>query len=553
MSDLLTIVSVMFIVAGPFLLLANRYDIPAVPLLILAGIVAGRFFEEQGLVLELARYGVALLVFSFGVGIQLDSLRTVLADSELAALGQIGVVGALGTGFGVVVGLPPVEAALFGIAAALSSTIVATALLQREIWMDLVHGRLAESINFVQDLFAVGVLLIISAEAFAADPIATQLGYGLVLFAAAVAINRYLFDALGRLAGGSDELMIIGAVSLLVVFIGAAEVFGVSIAVGAFAAGLAIRHEPGTHLGLFNGVESLKDFFVAIFFVTVGALVVVPFVDAGTAESINKLLLAGGLVVLAGLVKPAVTIAILMYKGYEARTATLTGATSDQVSEFALIIAIEAFLLGLLTQITLDAVVLAAVVTMVTSSLTQRHDEAIYRWLSKRGLLPSRHGKVDSMSDVPDDISDHIVVVGYGHTGKPVVAACEELDVPYVVIENDPARHDAVQRECDAYIFGDAMDQYTWEKANVTDAALVMSMVDFEPVSQRLLSFDLEADLVLRAGDEQTALRLLDAGATYVSVPDLLASEELIGRVRAVLEGETTPAELRAEQRERLK
>ena len=552
MSDLLTIVSVMFIVAGPFLLLANRYDIPAVPLLILAGIVAGRFFEEQGLILELARYGVALLVFSFGVGIQLDSLRTVLADSELAALGQIGVVGALGTGFGMVVGLPPVEAALLGIAAALSSTIIATALLQREIWMDLVHGRLAESINFVQDLFAVGVLLIISAEAFAADPIATQLGYGLVLFAAAVAINRYLFGALGRLAGGSDELMIIGAISLLVVFIGAAEVFGVSIAVGAFAAGLAIRHEPGTHLGLFNGVESLKDFFVAIFFVTVGALVVVPFVDAGTAESMNKLLLAGGLVVLTGLVKPAVTIAILMYKGYEARTATLTGTTSDQVSEFALIIAIEAFLLGLLTQITLDAVVLAAVVTMVTSSLTQRHDEAIYRWLSKRGLLPSRHGKVDSMSDVPDDISDHIVVVGYGHTGKPVVAACEELDVPYVVIENDPARHDAVQRECDAYIFGDAMDQYTWEKANVTDATLVMSMVDFEPVSQRLLSFDLEADLVLRAGDEQTALRLLDAGATYVSVPDLLASEELIGRVRAVLEGETTPAELRAEQRERL-
>ena len=148
MSEMLTAVAIIFIVAGPFLLVANRYDLPAPPLLILAGIVAG-FFIDEVLALELAQFGIALLVFTFGVGIQLSSIEPVLADSELVALGQILVVGLLGVGVGVLFGLPVGEAVYLGVAAALSSTIVATSLLQTEIRSNLVQGRLGQSIQFV--------------------------------------------------------------------------------------------------------------------------------------------------------------------------------------------------------------------------------------------------------------------------------------------------------------------------------------------------------------------------------------------------------------------
>lgn len=306
MADLLTTVSVLFIVAGPFLLVANRFKLPTVPLLIVAGLFSGIFVQEE-LTLELAQYGIALLVFWFGVKTELDSVRTVLKDSEVATLAQIVVVGSLGIGLGLVLGIPFQESIYLGIAAALSSTIVGAFLLQKEMQRNVVRGRLGESIHFVQDLIAVILLLVLGAGTFELDPIATQLGYGVLFLIGAAFVNRYIFDLLGRLAGGSSELMIVGAVSILVLFIGAARLTEVSIIVGAFAAGLAIRHDRERHLDLFNGIESIKDFFVAIFFLTIGALVALP-----TPET---LLLAAGLVVLTAVVKPAVTTVVLIYQG----------------------------------------------------------------------------------------------------------------------------------------------------------------------------------------------------------------------------------------------
>lgn len=425
MSDLLTTVSVCFIVLGPFLLVANRYQLPTVPMLVVAGIVAGLFVDEE-LTIELAQYGIALLVFTFGVRVQFTGVRTVLFDSELAALGQIIVVGTLGFGFGLLLGISPPEAIYLAIAVALSSTIVGTALLQTETRRNLVSGRLAESIHFVQDLFAVLFVLVMGAGALALEPIAAQLGVGLALVVAAILINRYLFDVVGQLAGESDELMIVDVVSLLVVFVGATELAGVSLVVGAFAAGLAIRHDPSEYLGLFNGLQSIRDFFVAIFFVTIGALMAFP--------TIEKILIVTGLVVLTAVVKPVITTAILVSTGYGPRTATLTSLNIDQISEFALIIAIEALVIGLLTHSVFDAIILAAAVTMITSSLTQRYDEVIYRSLADRDLFPDRFGRLEEWSHVSADLTDHVIIVGYGRQGRQLAETCRDLSRPFVVI-----------------------------------------------------------------------------------------------------------------------
>ncbi|WP_440771434.1 cation:proton antiporter domain-containing protein [Natronorubrum sp. DTA28] len=551
MTELLTAVSIMFIVAGPFLLVANRFDLPTVPLLVLAGIVAGfgldAFGIDEALTLELAQYGIALLVFAFGVEIDISAVRMVIVDSEIAALAQVLVVGSLGFGLGVLLGVPPREAIFFGAAAALSSTIVGTALLQTEINTNLIHGRLARSIHFSQDLLAILFVLVLSVGTLDPGPVATVIGYGLALLVAAVLVNRFLFGAIGRLADDSDELMVLGVVSLLALFVGAAEYAGISIAVGAFAAGLAVRHDPVEYLGLFNGLESIKDFFVAIFFLTIGALVVLPFVDVGWTDSVEKLLLAGGLVLLTVVVKPAITTAILVSRGYETRSATLASLSSDQVSEFALIIAIEALILGLLTQSVFDAIIFAAAVTMVVSSFTQRYDERIYRALNDFGVLSANHEKIDELSDVPAELSDHVIIVGYGRHGRKLIEACEDADRQYVVIENDPAHREAVVTECRNYVFGDAMERYGWEKARVDDARIIVSTVDSDAVSRRLLSFEFDADITLRASDRTIALELLEAGALYVSQSDVLAGQQLVSQIRRLLDGEWTPAELRDE------
>lgn len=96
------------------------------------------------------------------------------------------------------------------------------------------------------------------------------------------------------------------------------------------------------------------------------------------------------------------------------------------------------------------------------------------------------------------------------------------------------------------------MDRSTWEKANVEKARLILSTIDSELVSKRILSFDFEADLTLRAIEAKTALELLEAGALYVSVSELLARDQLVRHVRALLEGDLTPKDLRDERMDAL-
>lgn len=539
-SELLTALSVVFVIGGAFLFVANRYELPIVPFFIFAGIIAGSFVEEE-LTFELARYGIVLLVFTFSVQIQFEAIRTVLRDSEVVALGQIFVLGGVGAALSVLIGLPTDQAVYIGIAAALSSTIVGTGLLQTGRYRNLVYGRLAESIQFVQDLIAILLILVLSAETFAADPIATQLGYGVVLIGAAIVVNRQLFDLLGRVAGGSDELMLVSVIALLIAFLGAAELAGIPLAVGAFIAGLAVRRNPAEHIGMLNGLQSIRDFFTAIFFITLGTLVTVPTTDV--------LLIAGIITILTVLLKPAVTIALLLYKGYEARSATLTSLNLAQVSEFALIIAIEGLVVGTLAQSVFDAIILAATLTMLSSSLGSRYDERIYRMLSDQGLLRNQYEKVDERSVVPDDLAHHVIIVGYGRQGRRLVETCEANDRPYVVVENDPVLLRELESDCEAYVFGDAMEQYTWKKAGIERAQLIVSTVDSNSVSNRILMLaeDVDVDIVLRARTVSTARDLLERGALYVSVPEVLAAEQLVEHVEAVAAGDISRMELRAD------
>lgn len=535
MTDLLTTISVIFIVAGPILLLASYVRVPTAPALIVAGLVVGPFVDPE-IKLEIARLGIAFLVFTFAVRVQTTDVRTVVGDSEVVALAQIAVLGVLGVGVGLLFGLPGAQSIYLGIASALSSSLLGSRLFLPGSF-DLVHDRLSESIHSIQDFVGLFLLLIVSAGSFALDPVATQLGYGVMLLFAAIAVNRYFFDAIRRFARGIDEAMFVGTVALLLLFLGAAEFVGVPIVVGAFAAGLAVDYDPVRYSGVLNGVDSITDFFAAVFFITLGALVAVP-----TGEVIGMTL---ALVLLAGVVKPALTIALLMNRGYERRTATLTGFNLDQIGEFALLIAIEALLLGLLLPSVFDAIILATTITLVTSSVTRYYEEDIYHALADRGLL-GRHGTiVEDRKSVPSDISDHVVIVGYGHHGRRLVETCDARGQPYVVIESDPALLEDLRSHCQAYVFGDVIETKIDEITNLTDARLVVSTADTRPVNEHVVSFADRVDVIVRAKNRANARAYLDRGALYATVSDLLAADRLEERFAALIDGETEREALR--------
>ena len=541
--------AVIFVGAALGGLLANHLGLPPVPFYIVAGILTAPLLDE-GDVLQLALWGIAFLVFVFGISVEFGGLRSVLRDGEVAAMTQLLVVAPIafvaGFGFARAFGMtaPVQNAVFFAAAATLSSTLVGSGLLERDVRATLVHGRLASSIHLFDDLVAVGVLLVISAEVVTADAVTSKLGYGVLFILAALLIHRHGFGALIRLADGSDELVLMGSISILIAFLAAAEYAGVSIVVGAFAAGLAIHDEGARTLEVRNGIESIRDFFAAIFFVTVGALVTIPTLEVG--------LLATVLVVLVLLVNPLVMVLAFSYEGYDARTAFLSATSLNQVSELALVIAIQAALFDHLSiaTATFEAIILAAAVTMVAASLVRRREEQLFEIFAGRSVRGHQTRKVDDRSDVEDDPDDHVIIVGYGRQGRWLVDACEEAGRRYVVIDNDPIVWDELGRECDEYVLGDAMASYTWEIAGVDSAALVVSTVDHRPLSTSILKRDTDADVVVRAETSAEASDLLELGATYVMVPNVLAGDQLVRNVERAIADDASRARLGEEHRE---
>ena len=534
--------TLVFVVAALLLVAAAQYSLPVIPFYLIAGVVVGAFIEEAQL-LELAQWGIVFLVFAFAVELEPLYDGGLQRDSLIAALVQASLTGGATFGVGLVVGFEPLDAVFFAIASTLGSSLVALSLLERRVRLRSLHERLAEAIHFVEDLLAIAVILLLSAFVYTGGGWAA-VGGGLGLFVVALVIRHYLFDRVTVLARGDVEIMMLTGISLLIGFIWLAELAGVSIVVGAFAAGLAVTSEYPHDVETLDAIGYIEDFFAPIFFVTVGALSTVP--------TVETLAISGILLVAVVIVNPLVTYAVLRWREYDSRTALLAGYSLDQVSEFTLIIAIEAAIAGVLAPALFDAIVLTAIVTMLGSVLTERYAERGYQRLVETGVF-ERYGTAGRIeSRIQADLDGHVVVTGYDREGQQVVAACEEIGHPYLVIESDPTRRETVRDRCANYVFGDAMASATWKLARAESATLIVATVPREAWAKRILDLDIGADTIVRAVDVESGETLLEQGALFVAVPDLLAGEQIVDLVTKLLDGELSVDELHEQGRQRL-
>ncbi len=526
-----------FATSAVLLLLTRRYALPAIPVYLLSGVLVGVLaLVEEGALLDLVQWGIAFLVFVFGISLEPDDLGGVGRDAGLVAVVQLLVTGVLVGAVGLGIGLGVEDALLLAIAGSLSSSLVSLGHLEREERPRVTHERLAGTIHFLEDVLAVLVLLVLSAFVYSPEPAPVQVVGGIGLLLGGYLFRRVLFDRVSALIE-DPELLLLAGISLLVGFIAASEALGISIVVGAFAAGLAVSREYPLSIEVIDAIEDLEDFFSPIFFVTLGALVSVP-----SAETLGLALI----VVLAVLiVNPLVTAFVAIRRGYDRRAATLTGLSLDQVSEFSLIVAITALGVGALLPALFDAIVLAAIVTMVVSAYTRRYDEAIHLALTDRGLFSGGQAPVTDRARVDDDLTDHVVIVGFGLEGQRVAEACVSADRPFVVVERDRSLVERFDERVDRYVVGNVTDREVWEAARLSEARLIVSTVIEEGRSARLLDLDPEAEVVVRARDTATATALLDRGALVVTVPDVLAGRRLAEDIERLVEDDAYRETLR--------
>lgn len=514
MSEIITSMTLIFVASAVMLLIANRFDQPAVPAYLTAGILISSFVDQREL-LGLAQIGIAFLVFIFGLKFDPEKITAVENEALTVNTLQILLIGALSFGFATIIGLETLQAFYFAAAATFSSSLVGLELISEEVDKNLIHGRLAESIHLIQDILAVAVVVLLSSQTFAFNSVAANLGVAAAMIVSALFIRRYLFDFIARQTEGSTELLMLTGLSFLTGFIALSQYFGLSIVVGSFAAGIAVARFPH-NLDILDTMGSIKDFFGAIFFVTLGALLAFP--------SAGALLMTAGLVLLTAFVGPGLMVVSLIHQGYDPRTSFLTGVSLDQISEFSLIIAIQAWIAGTINEPLFHAIILAATITMTTSSYTKLYEHRLYDLLERYNIIEAGDQMLPN-SNIEEDIEDHIILIGFDIQGKRIVDQLDDVDVDFLIVENDPEKISDLRKQGENFVYGNILNSETWEHANPEDAKLIISTAPFSRVSGTVLDLDTDAGKIVRADELWKAEKLIERGADYVIVPEILTAE----------------------------
>ncbi len=532
--------------------------------LLLAYIAAGVLIGPLGLervtdpesIRTLAELGLAFLLFIVGLEIDLKKLvasgRVALIASAVQAIGSAALAG----GVAAWLGYGGLSAAYIGAAIAFSSTLIVVKLLSDRSELDTVAGRTTLAILLLQDVLAIVVLAIqpnVGSGAEGASPLAAMgmsVVKGLALVGAALLAGRFVLPPLFRWVATFPEIVLISAVSWCFLVCDAAMRAGFSSAMGALIAGVSISAFPYT-LDVAARIRTLRDFFVTLFFVSLGLLLVVP-----TPRLLGAAVVLSVLVIASRFLTILPTLRLL---GYDNRVGLLSSIHLSQTSEFGLVI----LLIGAAApyhHVTEDVVSLVVMILLITAIVSTYLVQSGHRLTA----LLVRHAAGTFLEDAHAKASRGegtrapIVLVGCFRVASSVVRELMARGLPFKVIDFNPHMNRELQALGVPCTYGDISHLDTLEHAGAGEARVLVSSIpdDFlRGTSNRKLlegfrRLNPRAATIVTAESAAQALELYAAGADYVLVPRLMAADRLVEVLEAALSGSLDA--IRAREHERL-
>ncbi|MBI2493281.1 MAG: cation:proton antiporter [Candidatus Rokubacteria bacterium] len=472
-----------------------------------------------------AEVGVVLLMFSIGIEFSLHDLLRVKWVALLGGPAGIVLSIALGHGVGLLLGWPPLQGIVVGTVVSVASTMVLARLLLDRGELHTRHGRIMIGITLVEDLAVVVLIVLMPAVGVLGGDRALALGLGLaksalILVPFGVVAARVAPAILARVARTrSDELFLLVALALALGTAALTQAAGLSLALGAFLAGLVVSESDYAHEALAR-LLPLRDAFVALFFVTVGALI-----NPATVWANLPLLGAVlGLVLVGNL---AIWTTVVWLFGHPLATAFRVGAGLTQIGEFSYVLVQAARTAGHVGDDVYNAVLAASLLTILANAALVR---AVPGVAVGRTLAPGWSGI--RLTGGPDALAGHAVLCGFGRVGGLVGEALETFGVPYVAIERDPDIAADLRARGVVCLFGDAAQPHLLAKAGVERAALVvvaLPEIDRAQLAVRAArALNGSVPVLARAHRGPEAERLREVGATEVIEPELETSATLI-------------------------
>ena len=506
-------------------LLARAVRVPLIIAYMAAGLllgpVTGWIHGTESLEL-ISEVGIALLLFLVGLELSLQKIRDVGRVAVLGGLAQLALTGVVGFGVARLLGFPAVPAGLLALGLTFSSTVVVVKLLDQRGELHSTHGRIAVGVLLVQDVaVAVALTLLAGLE----DPGGSgtgigveALGRGLVqailgmtaLVAAAVVAVRFVLPPLFGWLSNSLEALFIWSLTWCFGFILAAQALGLSVEIGAFVAGVSLAQLSYNH-ELIRRVHPLVNFFLAVFFVTLGI-----HMDPGDALTRWPTVLALSAFVLVG--KPAILMGLIPRFGYGGRTSFLSSLTLGQTSEFSFILASLALAAGLVDESFLSIIGAVGFVTIGVSAALIQNGDAVHARLA--AVLPFLRGTGKEAAEEtgrPAELTDHVIVVGMNSLGRYLVEELVARGETVLAVDVDAAKLAGLPCE---RLQGSTEHRAVLAEAQLPRARLLISALQIEEANRLLAYRSREAGVPssIHAFDPILTEELTESGATHLMV-----------------------------------
>ncbi len=523
------------------MLLFRQFKIPSIIGFLVTGIIAGPhalgFVNNTHEVEQMAEIGVVLLLFTIGIEF---SLKELLRIRQLVLWGgglQVGLTIGLITLVSALAGFTTAQSVFFGFLVSLSSTAILMKLLMDAGEMDTPHGKAALGILIFQDLCVVPLMLFVPFLGGAGDGIADVVLISAKALAVVVIAHfgarfavPWIFSQVVR--SKSRELFI-----LTIIFIGFGTAWltaqaGLSLALGAFIAGLAISESEYSHQ-VMGDIIPFRDAFISLFFISVGMLL--------NPESVlSHPLTIIGIVAMIVAVKFVISATAILVLKFPARVALTSGLILAQVGEFSFVLSHSGMKYGLLTENTYQIFLASSVATMALTPLYLK----IAPYFAERAssilprLLPAfilKGTRTTGVNHAQFPMEGHVIIVGYGLNGRNVATVLTGNEIPYLAIE---ANHLTVRNERKKgikIIFGDASRPEILEHAHISKARIMVVAISDAAATRRIVSqtrsMNRNIHLIVRTRYIVEMEPLYSLGANEVIPEEFETSIEIFSRV----------------------
>jgi CPA2 family monovalent cation:H+ antiporter-2 len=467
---------------------------------LLAGVLIGPatpgFVADMNLASQLAEVGVMLLMFGVGLHFSMSDLMAVRRIAVPGALVQILVAVALGMGTAHLWGWSLGAALVFGLCLSVASTVVLLKALESRGLLETVNGRIAVGWLVIEDLVMVLVLVLLPAFATLLTPggaagehasatdlwwtVGWTLAKVMAFIVSMLVVGRRVFPRIlwWVARSGSRELFTLCVIATAVgVAFGAAKLFDVSFALGAFFAGMMMRESEYSHRAADESLP-LRDAFAVLFFVSVGML----FDPAVLWQSPGKLAATVAIILLG---KTVAAVSLVLLFRYPLNTALTVGASLAQIGEFSFILASLGVSLGLLPKEGQSLVLAGAVLSIAANSAMFGLLHPLQNWVRQRSAKARElEARDDPLAQLPMDmdpakLAGQVVLVGYGQIGQAVAATLQAQRISYVVAEDNRDTVEKLRAMQVPAVAGDVCDPDVLIQAHIARAAvLVITLSD---------------------------------------------------------------------------